>query len=102
MSYGTIVTQLARTLGRQIVAYDNLPDHGGCILHVDGPVREIDIEIGALDEGVSDLAAFVREVLASPTVSATRVCIGVRDGALALLAPPDLATETKKPAEAGA
>ena len=102
MSYGTIVTQLARTLGRQIVAYDNLPDHGGCILHVEGPVKEIDIELSALDEGVSDLAAFVREVLASPQAGATKISIGVRNGELTVLNDAEPIAEKKKPAEAGA
>ena len=50
MSYGTVVKELARSLEGHIIAYDNLPNHGGCILYIDGPVRRIDIEIGALDQ----------------------------------------------------
>lgn len=88
MSYGTVVKELAQSLGRQIIAYDNLPDHGGCILYVGGPVRRIDITTAALEEGSSDLAAFVRQVLSSPPDDQTRMGIGVCDGKLALLAEP--------------
>jgi len=82
MSYGTVVKELARSLGRQIIAFDNLPDHGGCILYIGGPVRRIDITIAALDEGSSDLAAFVRQVLSSPPPEVKRIGIDVRDGEL--------------------
>src|SRR5690606_28356009 len=85
MSYGTVVKELARILGDRIIAYDNLPDHCGCILHISGPIKRIDIEIQALDEGASDLAAFVRECLAAPSANLQRVGIGLPDEALTLL-----------------
>lgn len=100
MSYGTVVKELARSLGRQIIAYDNLPDHGGCILHLGGPVRRIDITTAALEEGSSDLAAFVRQVLSSPPDEQTRIGIGVRDGELALLSEPVAVKDTTTPAVA--
>lgn len=85
MSYGTIVNELARTLGRHIIAYDNLPDHGGCILYLDGPVKRIDISIGALEEGPSTVAAFVRQVISLPPSEQTSLKIGLRDGDLTVL-----------------
>ncbi|WP_442592890.1 hypothetical protein ACSBPU_15495 [Parapusillimonas sp. JC17] len=51
MSYGTIVNELARLLDIPIIAYDNIPHRGGCILYLDGPVRRIDIDTAALDQG---------------------------------------------------
>jgi len=102
MSYGTVVKELARKLDRQIIAYDNLPQHGGCILYIDGPIRRIDIAIKALDEGASDVAAFVRQVLASPPANRKRIGIGVRDGELSLLSDEELVQQKKESAEAAA
>lgn len=86
MSYGTIVAELARKLGKLIIAYDNLPDHGGCILHVrGGPVKRLDIEVAALDEDISDLAAFVRRAIADSAAPGAHLRIGMRDGQLAVL-----------------
>lgn len=94
MSYGTVVKELARILGRQIIAYDNLPNHGGCILYISGPVKRIDIEVKALDEGASDLAAFVRRILASPPDDVQHMGIGLRDGELTLVTDRVLVSET--------
>ena len=102
MSYGTIVKELARILGDRIIAYDNLPDHCGCILYVSGPVKRIEIEVLALEEGASDVAAFVRQILASPPEKSRRVGIGLRDGKLSLLTDSLEAEQTKTPAEANA
>lgn len=102
MSYGTVVKELARKLDRQIIAYDNLPQHGGCILYIDGPIRRIDIAIKALDEGASDVAAFVRQVLASPPANKKRIGIGLRDGNLSLLSEEELAQQKSEAVEAAA
>lgn len=102
MSYGTIVKELARALGKQIIAYDNLPNHGGCILYIDGPLRRIDVDIKALDEGAGDLAAFVRRVLASPPPGETRIGIGIQGGELAVLPTPERVVERKAPADVAA
>ena len=101
MSYGTVVKELARSLGKHIVAYDNLPDHGGCILYIDGPVRRVDIEIAALGYGARDVAAFVREVLASPP-ACDKISIGVRDGELTLVSEPVLSEADKATEESDA
>ncbi len=101
MSYGTVVKELARSLGKHIVAYDNLPDHGGCILYIDGPVRRIDIEIQALSHGARELAAFVRDVLASPP-DATRIGVCVQNGELALSSEPMFARMHETSVEANA
>ena len=85
MSYGTVVNELARKLEHHIIAFDNLPDHGGCILYLDGPVKRIDIKIDALHEGVDKLAAFVEQVLVSTPRSVGSVCVGMRDGGLAVV-----------------
>jgi len=85
MSYGTVVKELARSLEDHIIAYDNLPNHGGCILYIDGPIRRIDIEIGALNQGVAALATFVREVLASTRGTVARIGVGIREGSLAVI-----------------
>lgn len=85
MSYGTIVNELARTLGRHIIAYDNLPEHGGCILYLDGPVKRIDITIEALEEGSNSVAAYVRQIISAPPSEQTTVKIGLRDGKLTVL-----------------
>lgn len=87
MSYGTLVAELARKLGKLIIAYDNLPDHGGCILHVRGSglVKRLDIEVAALDEDISDLAAFVRRIIAESPALGAHLRIGMRDGQLAVL-----------------
>jgi len=85
MSYGTVVNELARKLEHHIIAFDNLPDHGGCILYMDGPVKRVDIEIAALAEGVDKLAAFVEHVLVSTPRSVGRVCVGMRNGDLAVV-----------------
>ena len=82
MSYSTIVKELARSLGAQIIAFDNLPDHGGCILYLAGPLRRIDISIEALDKRPKDLAEFVRQVIEDPPPASGRVRIGVKGGSL--------------------
>lgn len=85
MSYGTIVKELAGSLGRYIIAYDNLPDHGGCILYLDGSIKRIDISIEALDLGASDVAAFVRKTISAPPADTKMLRVGVVDGELAVL-----------------
>lgn len=102
MSYGTVVKDLARILGKQILAYDNLPDRGGCLLYVSGPIKRIDIEVRALDEGASDLAAFVRQTIASPPENVQCVGIGMRDGAFALFTDEAAETDKNQLASAGA
>lgn|SRR5690606_10952834 len=102
MSYGTVVKELARILGKQILAYDNLPDRGGCILYVSGPIKRIEIEVRALDEGASDLAAFVRQTIASPPDGVQCVGIGMRDGVLALRIDQEAEIDKSQLAGAGA
>jgi hypothetical protein len=102
MSYGTIVRELARSLGKQIIAYDNMPEHAGCILHMDGPLKRMEIGIDAMDKRPSELAAFVRQVLAEPPPGQKCVRIGVREGELTLMVSAPLAEERRMPAEAGA
>jgi len=85
MSYGTLVNQLEERLDNRIIAFDNLPGHGGCILYLEGPVKRIDIERGALERGVDELAAFVRQMMAGASATIERVVVGVRGGALAVM-----------------
>lgn len=85
MSYGTIVKKLARALDGHIIAYGNLPSYGGCILYLDGPVKRIDVEIGALDRDTEELAGFLRKLMAAGKLSAKRLRVGVRDGSLTVV-----------------
>lgn len=86
MSYGSIVRELADQLDNHIVAYDNLPQRGGCILYLDAPMRRVEITRDALDRGAREVAAFVRQLLAvEAPMAAGRRSVGVRDGVLAML-----------------
>lgn len=85
MSYGQIVTALTRSLGTQILGYDNMPDHGGCILYVRGPTKRIDITAQAMGLGTDELAAFIRQTLTNPPPPNSSLRVGIRDGALAVL-----------------
>lgn len=85
MSYGQVVAELTKSLDTEIVGYDNMPDHGGCILYMKGPVRRIDITIEALDRGPEELAEFIRELTTGRATPGPRLLVGVRDGTLVLL-----------------
>ena len=84
MSYGIIVRELASQLDNHIVAYDNLPQRGGCILYLDAPVRRLEITRQALDLGAQAVAAFVRQLLTEPPMISSRCSVGAQDGGLVL------------------
>lgn len=67
------------------MSYDNLPEHGGCILYLDAPIKRINIEIAALDRGAEELAEFIRDRAKAMDGSAKSLEVGVRDGVLAVL-----------------
>ena len=85
MSYGTIVQELASQLDSHIVAYDNLPQRGGCILYLNGPLRRVEVSRDALDRGAREVANFVRQLLADPPSAIKRLSVGVGEGGLVLL-----------------
>jgi len=85
MSYGTIVRELAIQLDSHIVAYDNLPQRGGCILYLDGPPRRLEISRDALDCGAREVADFVRQLLLDRPNVLKGLSVGVLDGGLVLL-----------------
>ena len=85
MSYGQIVAALARSLGGQIIGYDNIPDRGGCILYMRGPVRRVDITSQALEQGADELAAFIRDSILAPPSANASVRVGLHQGQLAVL-----------------
>lgn len=85
MSYDKVTRDLARTIEWRVIAYDNLPHYGGCILYLDAPVKRINIEISALDRGAEELSSFIRETIKSATGSGNTIAVGVRDGNLAVL-----------------
>jgi len=83
MSYGQVVSELSKSLGSEIIGYDNLPEHGGCILYMKGPVKRFDITIEALELGPTELAQFIRDAMAD--ASAPNLRVGVVDGSLVML-----------------
>lgn len=85
MSYGTIVKELAKQLDSHIVAYDNLPQRGGCILYLDSPMLRVEVTRDALDRGAREVANFVRQLLAEPPRAPRRLSIGVCECGLVLL-----------------
>lgn len=85
MSYGTIVHKLARALEGQIIAYSNLPHRGGCILYLSGPIKRIDIELGALSCNMEELAEFLRRLIADTKRPTYLVKVGMRDSALTVV-----------------
>lgn len=85
MSYSTIVKELANQLDHYIIAFDNLPQRGGCILYLNGPLRRVEVRREALDRGANEVAGFVRQLLNGAPLKATRVCVSVRDDELALM-----------------
>lgn len=85
MSYGQIVSALARSLGTHIIGYDNMPDHGGCILYMRGRVKRIDITTQALELGADELAVFIRDVITDQPEASTNLRIGLREGGLVVL-----------------
>jgi len=86
MSYGQIVSALARSLGTtHIIGYDNMPDHGGCILYMRGSVKRVDITTQALELGADELASFIREIITDQSRAAVNLRVGVREGELVVL-----------------
>ncbi len=85
MSYGIIVQELASQLDNHIVAYDNLPQRGGCILYFDAPMRRVEVSRDALDLGATTVATFVRQLLIDAPLATGRCSVGARDGGLVLL-----------------
>lgn len=85
MSYDKVAKELARTIEWRVVAYDNLPQHGGCVLYLEAPVKRINIEIGALARGAEELAGFIRDTIRAGKGQVASIAVGVRDGELAVL-----------------
>ncbi|MFA7670420.1 MAG: hypothetical protein WCX93_13835 [Burkholderiaceae bacterium] len=85
MSYGQIVSALTRSLDARIIGYDNLPDHGGCILYGVGRVKRIDVTAQALECGTQELAAFLRQTIDDSSVEGSSLRVGMREGRLAVL-----------------
>lgn len=85
MSYDKVAKDLARSIQWRVIAYDNLPEHSGCILYLDAPIKRINIEIAALDRGAEELAEFIRDRAKAMDGSAKSLEVGVRDGVLAVL-----------------
>lgn len=85
MSYDKVAKDLARSIQWRVIAHDDLPEHGGCILYLDAPIKRINIEIAALDRGAEELAEFIRDRAKAMDGSAKSLEVGVRDGVLAVL-----------------
>ncbi|HWK69803.1 MAG TPA: hypothetical protein VNS29_03080 [Burkholderiaceae bacterium] len=82
MSYGKWVGSLPLPLKRHIIAYDNLPDHGGCKLYLRGGPRRIVLELCALDHDRTELAELLCELADHPTPGPIRIT--VEEGRLAV------------------
>lgn len=91
MSYGEFIKELPSSLKRQIIAYDNLPNHEGCILYFRGGPRRIDVDVHAFDLDRAELVELLFELCERSTAGG-RQRITLKEGRLVAmeLAGPEL------------
>src|SRR5690606_30067709 len=87
MSYGKFVKELPASLKRHIVAYDNLPEHGGCILYFRSGPKRVDLDLCVLSHSAPELIKVLHELVERPR-SHQRLYITVENGEL-IVAEPD-------------
>ncbi len=75
MSYGKLVGNFPIPLRREIIAYDNLPEHGGCILHLRGEPKRIDLDLCAVNHDRVELTEFLCALLERPTAGPIKVVV---------------------------
>ena len=84
MSYGKFVSELNRGIEGLVIAYDNKPEHGGCVLYLKDGQRKVIIEADVIahdrEEAISLLRAKIRK--GEWDGSSMKLC--VRDGSLVL------------------
>lgn len=89
MSYGKFVKDLPNSLKRKIIAYDNLPNHAGCVLFVQGGPKRVELDLKVLEHDWGELADWLYEVVDRPSLSnALRVTL--EKGQLTLIETPAL------------
>ncbi|MDS1140748.1 hypothetical protein RE432_09890 [Pusillimonas sp. SM2304] len=86
MSYGKFVEELSRSLKHHILAYDNLPDHGGCILHLrEGPTR-VDVDVHVIDLNKEELIKMLSSVINDTSLHGKRIKISLQNKGLVMSA----------------
>lgn len=84
MSYTHFVRKVSKSLNGRIIAYDNLPDRGGCVLYLRGTIKSITIEAAAIDSGHDNVIAVLLTTLPETELRGTELLMTLRAGAIAI------------------
>jgi hypothetical protein len=82
MSYGRFVSELNRGIEGLVIAYDNKPEHGGCVLYLKDEQRKVIIEADVIEYDREEAIALLRQRIRKGGWDGASVKLGVRDGEL--------------------
>ncbi|TFL14244.1 hypothetical protein CSC67_08815 [Pusillimonas caeni] len=74
MSYGKFIGDLPKALKRYIIAYDNLPNHEGCLLYVRGS-RKVILDARVFDHDREALSDSLYEIIEGPPDEKLRITV---------------------------
>lgn len=96
MSYGKFVKDLPNVLRRQIIAYDNLPNHEGCVLFLRGGPKRVELDVRLFDHEQSDLPDLLEQLADRPIAPGTSLRVVIKDGHLAVIEPSSQAGQADR------
>jgi aerobic-type carbon monoxide dehydrogenase small subunit (CoxS/CutS family) len=83
MSYGRFIDELCKGIEGRVVAYDNIKDHGGCVVYLRGkPLRTITVEAAAIDCERIETLSLLREKIREDHWGALHLILAVHGDAL--------------------
>jgi len=84
MSYGKFVSELNRGIEGLVIAYDNKPERGGCVLYLKDGQRKVVIEADVIVHDREEAISLLRATIRKGKWNGASMKLGVRDGTLVL------------------